>query len=74
MFFAILYNRVEDGRGSELYSVDTGHGHFHEHTHGHRKRNDRRDISPLFAQVNVQECFDTGYSTVFDKHLSMIGR
>lgn len=74
VWFAVLYVRMEDARGTELYSVDTGHGHFHEHLHGHRKRDDRRNISPLYSQVHVQECFDTGYDTVLNKHLSMSGR
>lgn len=74
VWFAVLYNKVRSGRGIELYSVDTSHGYYHEHTHGHRRRNDRRDISPLYAQVHVQECFDTGYDTVLEKHDAMSGR
>lgn len=74
VWFAVLYYKIENDRGSELYSVDTNHGHFHEHTHGHRKRNDRRNIRPLYTQVDVQESFDPGYDLVYEKHLAMTGR
>lgn len=74
VWFAVLFNRLRDGRGEELYSVDTSHGHFHEHTTGHKKRNDRRNIRPLYSQVNVQESFDTGYDMVLNKYLVMSGR
>lgn len=75
VFFAVVYTKLDSsGRGTELYSVDTGHGHFHEHTTGHRKRNDRKNIAPLYTQVDVQECFDEGYDLVFEKHLAMTGK
>ncbi|QUW18907.1 hypothetical protein [Agrococcus sp. Marseille-Q4369] len=64
-FFAIVWTRRDGfGRWIEQYSVDTGHGYFHEHVHGHQRPNDRRNIRPLRAQVDVQECFDEGYDQV----------
>lgn len=75
VWFGIFFHKTNgEGRGLELYSVDTGHGHFHEHTTGHRKRNDRKDISPLYSQVHVQECFDTGDDIVMNKYSAMSGR
>lgn len=74
VWFAILLNSVTDGRGAELYSVDTSHGHYHEHRTGHKRRNDRKDIRPLYSQVNVQESYDHGYDLVMARYSAMTGR
>lgn len=31
---------------------------LHEHISGHKRKNDRRDIRPLYTQVDVQESLD----------------
>lgn len=74
VWFAILLNRVENARGREIYSVDTGHGYFHEHTSGHQKPNDRKDLEPLYSQVSVQESYDVGYELVMRKYSAVTGR
>lgn len=74
VWFAVLLNHMHDGRGKEIYSVDTSHGHFHEHPTGHKKRDDRKNISPLYSQVHVQESYDTGYDYVERKYVAMSGR
>ncbi|MEW1707007.1 hypothetical protein AB0230_07170 [Microbacterium sp. NPDC089190] len=69
VYFAIVWSRRNSfGTWTERYSVDTGHGYFHEHTAGHQRPNDRRDIRPLYSQVDVQECFDNGYDRVQSRH------
>ncbi|MFP5290190.1 MAG: hypothetical protein ACLGH5_04260 [Actinomycetes bacterium] len=71
--FAVILSEW-DGRGwEEVYSVDTCHGYLHEHIHGHRKPNDRRDIKPLFTQVDVQESLDFAYDKVRDHYLKLTG-
>lgn len=68
-FFAIMWiDRGSLGTWIEQYSCDTGHGYYHEHVSGHRMPGDRRNIRPLYAQVDVQECFDLGYDRVQDRH------
>lgn len=56
--YAIVLTRHQGGEWTEVYSVDTKHGVLHEHISGHRRANDRRDIRPLYTQVDVQESFD----------------
>ncbi|MDN3309542.1 hypothetical protein QWJ90_01220 [Microbacterium oryzae] len=67
--FAIMWiTRDALGRWVEQYSCDSQHGYFHEHLTGHRKNDDRRNISALRSQVDVQECFDRAYDLVHDRH------
>lgn len=69
VFFAIMWIKRDGfGKWEEQHSVDTGHGYFHEHTHGHRRANDRRNVKPLYSQLDVQECFDDGYDLVQNRH------
>lgn len=69
VFFAIVWSqRTTFGGWVERYSVDSGHGYYHEHVSGHQEPDDRRDLRPLYSQVDVQECFDPGYDRVQDRH------
>lgn len=56
--FSIVLSQTFGNESVEVYSVDSQHGYLHEHIHGHNKPKDRRDIKPLFSQVDVQESFD----------------
>lgn len=67
--FAILWIHLgPSGNWEEQYSVDTGHGHFHEHVFVHRRSGDRKNLRPLYSQVDVQEGFDQGCDLVQDRH------
>lgn len=69
VFFAIIWSRRDTfGNWREQYSCDSGHGYFHEHLWGHQRKNDRRNVRPLYSQVDVQECFDPAYDKVQDQH------
>lgn len=57
--YALVLTRRQQDRWVEVYSVDTRHGVLHEHVSGHQRENDRRDVQPLYTQVDVQESFDT---------------
>lgn len=70
--YALVLCRLQGGLWVEVYSVDTEHGVLHEHTSGHRRNNDRRDIQPLYTQVDVQESLDDPASQlVLKKYLRM---
>jgi hypothetical protein len=56
--FAVVLNRLQKGRWVEVYSVDTVHGTLHEHVSGHRRKDDSREIQPMYTQVDVQESLD----------------
>lgn len=56
--YAIVLTRFQAERWVEVYSVDTRHGTLHEHKSGHQRSGDRRDVRPLYTQVDVQESFD----------------
>lgn len=56
--FALVLDRFQGGRWVEVYSIDTQHGVLHQHISGHQRKDDRRDIQPLYTQVDVQESLD----------------
>ena len=56
--YALILDRLQGGQWVEVYSVDTKHGVLHEHISGHQRKGDRRDIQPLYTQVDVQESLD----------------
>lgn len=67
--FAIVWTRrASDGDWREVYSCDTKHGSYHEHVTGHQHPNDSRKLSPLYSQVDVQECHDQAYVQVMNNH------
>ena len=65
---------VKDGDWVERYSVCTRHGWLHEHRTGHRGKYDRRDLEPLYSQVDVQEAHDKAYNLVHNRYLKGIGK
>lgn len=71
--FAVVLSHWTGYEWEETYSIDTGHGHLHEHIQGHRQPNDRRDIQPLFLQLDVQESLDPAYDRVRDHYLRLTG-
>lgn len=70
--YALVLSRLQGGQWVQVYSVDTKHGVLHEHISGHQRNNDRRDIQPLYTQVDVQESLDDPASQlVFEKYQRM---
>ncbi|MDR6867706.1 hypothetical protein J2Y69_002310 [Microbacterium resistens] len=67
-FFMAWQCRTRDGDWAERYSVCTLHGYLHEHTTGHSQPNDRRDVTPLYSQADVQECHDRAYDLVHTRY------
>jgi hypothetical protein len=68
VFFALVFSVWDGERWVERYSVDTAHGYLHDHPTGHRT-DDRRDIQPLYSQIDVQECYDQAYDLVLGRAL-----
>lgn len=62
-----------NGRWEERYSICTRHGYVHEHLTGHRQPNDRRNIAPITAQVDVQESHDNAYEMVHNRYIEATG-
>ena len=56
--YALVLSRQQGGDWVEVYSLDTKHGYLHEHISGHARKGDRRDVRPLYTQVDVQESLD----------------
>ena len=72
--YALVLSRLQGGEWVEVYSIDTQHGTLHEHISGHKRKNDRRDIRPLYTQVDVQESIDEpAMQLVFEKYRKMRG-
>lgn len=70
--YALVLSRIQGGQWVEVYSVDTRHGVLHEHISGHQRKGDRRDIQPLYTQVDVQESLDDPASQlVLEKYRKM---
>ena len=68
-FFAVVHTFDS----AEEYSVDTAHGVLHDHPTGHKEPGDRREIRPLYSQVEVQEAFDEGYDLAHNHYIQAIG-
>jgi len=69
--YAIVLTRHQGGQWVELYSVDTKHGTLHEHIAGHARDDDKREIQPLYTQVDVQESLDSAVQLVLEKYRKM---
>jgi hypothetical protein len=70
--FAVVLCRLQEGQWVEVYSIDSKHGMLHEHVSGHKRKDDRRDIHPLYTQVDVQESLDEpAMRLVLDKYRMM---
>lgn len=69
--YALVLCRLQGGEWVEVYSLDTRHGGLHEHISGHKRKDDKREIRPLYTQVDVQESLDTADQLVLEMYRKM---